>query len=160
MPGGRRLSIAERFPKVQGRCPACHGDSLFLAEGGHVTCASLDCPIPDAASLLLEGDPAEAPHVDRDAARSGVPTGPVRVHLPGAPEDLEAAVREAAEHPQPLMIIPSPPPRLSLGQLHAAADRIRERTPPPSPLMTPGRYVSAECLHALADALDGIAEDG
>jgi hypothetical protein len=41
------------FPDVQGRCPACHGQSLFLGSGGYITCARLECPEPDAASTLL-----------------------------------------------------------------------------------------------------------
>ncbi|MFF5615405.1 DUF6085 family protein [Streptomyces albidoflavus] len=41
-------------PTVQGFCPACGGVSLFLGEGGYVTCARLACPEPDAASTLLQ----------------------------------------------------------------------------------------------------------
>ncbi|PAZ15637.1 hypothetical protein CLM62_12640 [Streptomyces sp. SA15] len=48
---------AQRFGDVQGRCPACGGSSLFLAEGGYITCARLDCPNPDVASQLLERQP-------------------------------------------------------------------------------------------------------
>lgn len=40
-------------PTVQGQCPACRGSSLFLGEGGHVTCARIDCPAPCAADDLL-----------------------------------------------------------------------------------------------------------
>ncbi|WP_405699061.1 DUF6085 family protein [Streptomyces sp. NBC_01383] len=40
---------------VQGRCPACGGASLFLGEGGHVTCSHIDCPAPDTADMLLCG---------------------------------------------------------------------------------------------------------
>ncbi|WP_411096001.1 hypothetical protein [Streptomyces sp. 020-2-3H-GM] len=43
------------MPDVQGRCPACGAASLFLGEGGHVTCARLDCPDPSAADDLLHG---------------------------------------------------------------------------------------------------------
>lgn len=39
---------------VQGRCPTCRGESLFLGEGGYVTCARLDCTNPSAATDLLE----------------------------------------------------------------------------------------------------------
>ncbi|WP_327376224.1 DUF6085 family protein [Streptomyces sp. NBC_01216] len=39
---------------VQGRCPACGKTSLFLGEGGYVTCARLDCLHPEAATELLE----------------------------------------------------------------------------------------------------------
>ncbi|MFE2326102.1 DUF6085 family protein [Streptomyces sp. NPDC059385] len=41
-------------PSVQGRCPACHGQSLFLGEGGYVTCSRIDCPDPEAATRILE----------------------------------------------------------------------------------------------------------
>ncbi|MFS4103745.1 DUF6085 family protein [Streptomyces sp. PD-S100-1] len=40
---------------VAGTCPACGGNSLFLSEGGHVTCSHIDCPTPDAADALLHG---------------------------------------------------------------------------------------------------------
>lgn len=46
------------MPDVQGRCPACSGPSLFLGEGGHVTCSRLDCPDPTAADDLLHGQEA------------------------------------------------------------------------------------------------------
>lgn len=44
------------YPAVQGRCPACHWQTLILADGGHVTCARLDCPDPCAADQLLHGE--------------------------------------------------------------------------------------------------------
>jgi hypothetical protein len=47
------------YPHVQGRCPACGGSqSLFLAEGGYVTCARVECPDPEAATRLLEHGPS------------------------------------------------------------------------------------------------------
>lgn len=43
--------------KVMGKCPmGCLGESLFLAEGGHVTCSWIECPDPSAADRLLRGD--------------------------------------------------------------------------------------------------------
>jgi hypothetical protein len=42
------------FPDVQGRCPACGGESLMLADGGYVTCRRLDCPEPEAAHRAIE----------------------------------------------------------------------------------------------------------
>lgn len=42
------------MPDVQGRCPACAA-SLFLGEGGHVTCARIECPDPSAADDMLHG---------------------------------------------------------------------------------------------------------
>ena len=44
---------------VNGRCPACGAQSLFLADGGYITCRRVDCPNPDAASDILE---AASPH--------------------------------------------------------------------------------------------------
>jgi hypothetical protein len=45
---------------VQGRCPACRWSSLFLGDGGHVTCSRLECPNPSLADDLLhaESEPA------------------------------------------------------------------------------------------------------
>lgn len=59
------------FPSVRGRCPACDGNSLFLGEGGYVTCRRLSCSEPDAASTLLGKHP-------RAAARAEVAVQRVR----------------------------------------------------------------------------------
>lgn len=53
------LEASAQMPDVQGRCPACHGASLFLADGGHVTCRRLDCPDPCAADDWLHGRTAD-----------------------------------------------------------------------------------------------------
>lgn len=42
------------FPDVQGRCPACGGQSLMLADGGYITCRRLDCPDPEAAHKAID----------------------------------------------------------------------------------------------------------
>lgn len=47
------LTTARAMPVVRGRCPACGLASLFLAVGGYVTCGSLSCPDPTAASYVL-----------------------------------------------------------------------------------------------------------
>jgi hypothetical protein len=47
--------LAACLPLVKGRCPACGWASLFLGNGGHTTCARLDCPNPCAADDLLHG---------------------------------------------------------------------------------------------------------
>lgn len=39
--------------RVAGYCPMGCGETLFLAEGGHVTCAYLDCPAPCKLDDLL-----------------------------------------------------------------------------------------------------------
>lgn len=46
-------AVAAFMPIVRGRCPSCRAKSLFLAVGGHVTCASLNCKDPTAASAVL-----------------------------------------------------------------------------------------------------------
>ncbi|MEV5854621.1 DUF6085 family protein [Streptomyces anulatus] len=46
------------MPDVQGRCPACGAASLFLGEGGHVTCSRIDCSEPGAVDELLHGGEA------------------------------------------------------------------------------------------------------
>ncbi|MEW1630859.1 hypothetical protein AB0387_26295 [Streptomyces sp. NPDC089173] len=43
------------MPDVAGSCPACGAASLFLSEGGYVTCARINCPNPCAADELLHG---------------------------------------------------------------------------------------------------------
>ena len=43
----------DKFPKVEGTCPACGRDSLFLASGGYVTCSIIGCTDPGKASDVL-----------------------------------------------------------------------------------------------------------
>lgn len=57
--GREQTSVAEGFPLVQGKCPACGSTSLFLGAGGHVTCARLDCSDPCAADALLSATARE-----------------------------------------------------------------------------------------------------
>jgi hypothetical protein len=49
--------------EVKGHCPACGKESLFLGDGGYVTCSRLECPRPDAVSTLLEDK--ETAHIVR-----------------------------------------------------------------------------------------------
>lgn len=42
--------------KVQGRCPACGSESLFLGKNGYVTCGVLGCKDPCAADKVLNGE--------------------------------------------------------------------------------------------------------
>ncbi|MFJ8348176.1 hypothetical protein ACIQ9J_17715 [Streptomyces sp. NPDC094153] len=55
----RREAQADHMPKVQGSCPACGRESLFLGGGGFVTCAMLSCPKPDAPTDALENLPRD-----------------------------------------------------------------------------------------------------
>lgn len=43
-----------RANKVAGYCPNCGGESLFLGEGGYVTCSRLECGAPTLAAELLD----------------------------------------------------------------------------------------------------------
>ncbi|MEU5043193.1 hypothetical protein [Streptomyces griseorubiginosus] len=62
--------LAAGLPLVQGNCPACHGASLFLGDGGYVTCSRIDCPEPDAATTALETPAAASAVPGRSAATS------------------------------------------------------------------------------------------
>lgn|SRR5574338_118910 len=44
------------FPKVAGRCPSCGLESLFLAVGGHITCAVIGCKEPCLVDDWLHGE--------------------------------------------------------------------------------------------------------
>ncbi|MDP2712288.1 MAG: DUF6085 family protein [Solirubrobacteraceae bacterium] len=48
--------------RVAGRCPMGCGETLFLGDGGHVTCSHLDCLAPCAVDDLLH-DPHAHEHV-------------------------------------------------------------------------------------------------
>ena len=47
--------------RIEGRCPMCGKDSLFIAAGGYVTCAFIECPNPTGLSDII-GD-TEIEHV-------------------------------------------------------------------------------------------------
>lgn len=49
------------YPTVPGYCPMGCGETLFAGAGGYITCNYLDCPRPDAVSVLL-ADP-ETEHI-------------------------------------------------------------------------------------------------
>ena len=54
-------ALTGRFPLVKGRCPACGlNNTLFLAEGGWVTCSWLKCPDPSSASDALRANVPES----------------------------------------------------------------------------------------------------
>ena len=45
--------------KVAGRCPMGCGETLFVGNGGHITCSLIGCPKPVAVDALLN-DPIAA----------------------------------------------------------------------------------------------------
>jgi hypothetical protein len=95
-------------PTVQGRCPTCRRESLFLGAGGYVTCRRLECPQPMAATALLErtNAPSKQPaaavdwsKVTLNVKRLGVlpapdPAAPLRAVAAAALGDADAT----AEH--------------------------------------------------------------
>ncbi len=46
---------ANPLPRVAGRCPVCQSASLFLGEGGHITCGVLECKNPTAVDDIVHG---------------------------------------------------------------------------------------------------------
>jgi hypothetical protein len=51
--------IKNDFPSVRGFCPMGCGETLFLGEGGYVTCAWVLCPDPEAVTKILEDSETE-----------------------------------------------------------------------------------------------------
>lgn len=45
--------------QVQGNCPMGCGRTLFVGEGGHITCSLLGCPRPTAVDELLADGESE-----------------------------------------------------------------------------------------------------
>lgn len=39
---------------VYADCPACGNPTLYLGEGGYITCFLMDCPDPEVAIRLLD----------------------------------------------------------------------------------------------------------
>jgi uncharacterized protein DUF6085 len=50
----RKEAVMRTFKSVRGECPMGCGRTLFLGEGGYVTCSYAFCPDPGAATRLLE----------------------------------------------------------------------------------------------------------
>jgi hypothetical protein len=46
-------TYVERVERVAGECPMGCGRTLFLGDGGHVTCSLIGCPAPGAVDELL-----------------------------------------------------------------------------------------------------------
>ncbi len=40
--------------RISNRCPACGGQTLFVASGGWLTCSWLGCPKPTSMTQMLE----------------------------------------------------------------------------------------------------------
>lgn len=64
---------------VQGHCPACGAQSLFVADEGHITCSFVSCPQPDAVSLIL--DDRETEHIAQLGANGWTVRHPLRERI-------------------------------------------------------------------------------
>lgn len=67
---------------IDGYCPMGCGRTLFLAEGGCVTCSYLHCPRPTAVDELLEDQETE--HLVEFEARTFTIRHPLRERLDDA----------------------------------------------------------------------------
>lgn len=67
---------------VYGYCPLGCGATLFVGEGGFITCSNKDCPQPDAVSLIL-GD-NETEHVAEISEAGFILKHPLRERLDDA----------------------------------------------------------------------------
>jgi hypothetical protein len=56
------------YPRVQGKCPACGGGTLFLGSNGYVTCSLIGCPDPCAPSDVLGVVFPPSRHADTSSA--------------------------------------------------------------------------------------------
>lgn len=82
---------------VQGYCPLGCGQTLFVGDGGYVTCSYSECPRPDAASDILL-DP-ETEHVVTLASEGFTVKHPLRERLDDAL--LDCMLHETIQHGGP-----------------------------------------------------------
>lgn len=97
--------MTSRLPRVSGYCPACGTASLFLGDGGYVTCSWIDCLNPDAAATILD-DGREVEHIVTLTARTFSVLHPLRERIGGALLDCPLG-----EHLASLSRPPAPPGR-------------------------------------------------
>ncbi|MFM9703633.1 hypothetical protein [Streptomyces galilaeus] len=151
----------ERFPGIQGRCPACRGASLFAGSGGHVTCRRIDCPNPSAADDLLHAS-SPAPALDaplRDQLQAAI-------KALGTSETLLARARAACDQLE--RAVTNADGRLLTPYdrgVDTAIRRVRKvlDQPAPAPTATEAtehHYLSTGCLHGdhgYCQGMTGIA---
>lgn len=87
--------------KVNGHCPMGCGETLFLGEGGYVTCSYVDCPKPDAVATILEDNETE--HIARFDGEGFSLMHPLRERLDGELFNcgVHLGLRAFAEMPVP-----------------------------------------------------------
>lgn len=70
------------LPWVRGNCPMGCGQTLFLGDGGHITCSKADCPRPSAVDELLHD--RETEHIVELGETSFTVRHPLRERLDDA----------------------------------------------------------------------------
>lgn len=65
--------------RIRGFCPMGCGDTLFIADGGYITCSWHECPNPTAVAELLED--REVEHVVRFDEHAFTVRHPIRERL-------------------------------------------------------------------------------
>ncbi|MCX5144633.1 DUF6085 family protein [Streptomyces sp. NBC_00338] len=145
-PGGTSLvgaaELAGRIvTDIQGRCPACGSASLFLGEGGHVTCSRIDCPNPGAVDDLLQGG-----EVALTASLGGGRTVALIAHTLNFHGHTLADVRRMTD--EQLLAVPG------IGDTSLA--RIREAIPAPTPQLVEPVNAALGALEALARKIPNI----
>ena len=88
------------LPKVAGYCPMGCGETLFLGDGGHVTCSLLACPNPTVVDAVLT-DP-ETEHVVRIGDNTFTIMHPLRERVKGELYDCPLHTFMAAQSDSPL----------------------------------------------------------
>ena len=85
--------------RIQGFCPMGCGTTLFVGEGGYLTCSHLKCPRPDAVSDLLAD--RETEHIAEIEAKTFTIRHPLRERLDDALMecDLHAHLARLAKAP-------------------------------------------------------------
>ena len=79
-PAPQKQSDTDEWLKM--KCPACNGKTLFVGNGGYLTCSLVDCPEPDTEKALA------AMKLDERMAELGKVTVPQHIGFT-SPEDGE-----------------------------------------------------------------------
>lgn len=85
---------------VKGYCPMGCGETLFLGDGGHVTCSLLGCPRPSAVDEIL--CEREGEHVVEILPRTFNVLHPLRERIDGALLDCELGAWLKSQHGPPV----------------------------------------------------------
>ena len=102
---------ANPFLAVAGYCPMGCGTTLFLAEGGHITCSYQGCPNPSAVDEILAE--RETEHIVTIKDETFTIRHPLR-------ERIEGQLEDCALHTY-LSVLQGPPVRIGRYRVHKPA---------------------------------------